>query len=90
VVPQPARSSTRAVHAPLSVADILARLAQRRGKLDGVVVTGGEPTLQLGLASFLHTVKRLGFATKLDTNGSNPASCARCSTPASSTLSRWT
>jgi len=58
---------------PLSVADILARLAQRRGKLDGVVVTGGEPTLQLGLGSFLHTVKRLGFATKLDPNGAHPA-----------------
>ena len=58
---------------PLPAPDILARLAQRRGKLDGVVVTGGEPTIQPGLGAFLHAVKRLGFATKLDTNGSNPA-----------------
>jgi len=58
---------------PLPVADILARLAQRCGKLDSVVVTGGEPTLQPGLGAFLHAVKRLGFATKLDTNGSHPA-----------------
>ncbi len=57
----------------LLVADVLTRLEDRCGKLDGVVVTGGEPTLQPGLRTFLHAVKRLGFATKLDTNGSNPA-----------------
>jgi pyruvate formate lyase activating enzyme len=57
----------------LLISDVLAHIEARRGKLDGVVVTGGEPTLQSGLAWFLHAVKRLGFATKLDTNGSNPA-----------------
>lgn len=58
---------------PLPVTDILARLAQRRGRIDGVVITGGEPTLQSDLGDFLASVKALGFATKLDTNGSRPA-----------------
>jgi pyruvate formate lyase activating enzyme len=57
---------------PLPEADILARLAARRGQLDGVVVSGGEPTLQPDLAEFLGRVRALGFATKLDTNGSRP------------------
>lgn len=45
----------------------------RVGKLDGVVVTGGEPTLQPDLADFLNKIKKLGFLVKLDSNGSNPA-----------------
>ncbi len=47
-------------------------LASRQDKLDGVVVSGGEPTIQKGLPSFLANIKRMGFAVKLDTNGSNP------------------
>lgn len=56
----------------IPTSEIFTRLAARRGKLDGVVVTGGEPTLHAGLAVFLTEVKRFGFATKLDTNGSHP------------------
>lgn len=52
--------------------EVLAILQERRGFLDGLVVTGGEPTLQPDLAGFLTEVKRLGFATKLDTNGILP------------------
>lgn len=48
-------------------------LERRRGYLQGVVVTGGEPTLQKDLADFLKKVKQLGFAIKLDTNGTLPA-----------------
>ncbi len=55
---------------PLSV--ILARLKQLRGWIDGVCVTGGEPTLQAGLPSILAVLREHGFRTKLDTNGSNP------------------
>ena len=44
----------------------------RKGKLDGVVITGGEPTLQKGLYQFIFEVKSMGFAVKLDSNGSNP------------------
>lgn len=53
--------------------DILAFLKTRRGKLDAVTVTGGEPTLQKGLSSFLRQIKDLGFLAKIDTNGSFPA-----------------
>jgi len=52
--------------------EILGLLDRRRGKLDGIVVTGGEPTLQRGLAAFLARVKALGFLAKLDTNGTRP------------------
>lgn len=52
--------------------EIFAYLEKRRGVLDGVAVTGGEPLLQSGLADFLRRVKDTGFAVKLDTNGSLP------------------
>ena len=48
-------------------------LEKRTGILDGVCVTGGEPTLQKELPAFLSRIKALGFAVKLDTNGSRPA-----------------
>ncbi len=47
-------------------------LKTRIGKLDGVVITGGEPTLQSDLYDFIKEIKALGFAVKLDTNGTNP------------------
>ena len=47
-------------------------LEKRRGLLDAVCVSGGEPTLQPELESFLRRIKALGFAVKLDTNGSRP------------------
>ena len=56
----------------LSVQYILDFLKTRKGKLDGVVITGGEPTMQAGLYEFIKSVKSLGFLVKLDTNGSNP------------------
>ncbi len=48
-------------------------LASRKGKLEGVCVTGGEPTLQPDLPMFLARIQALGFLVKLDTNGQNPA-----------------
>lgn len=51
---------------------IFSFLRERKGKLDGVVLTGGEPTLQSDLIDFLREIKDLGFLIKLDTNGSNP------------------
>ncbi|MBD3408652.1 MAG: anaerobic ribonucleoside-triphosphate reductase activating protein [Ignavibacteriales bacterium] len=53
-------------------AEILEFLDARRGKLDGVVVTGGEPTLHDDLIVFLRECKAMGYETKLDTNGTNP------------------
>lgn len=46
---------------------------KKRGKwVDGLVITGGEPTLQTDLIDFCHKIKKLGLKIKLDTNGSNP------------------
>ncbi len=47
-------------------------LRKRQGLLDGVAVTGGEPTLQPDLPDFLRKVRALGYAVKLDTNGALP------------------
>ncbi len=47
-------------------------LEKRRGLLDGVCVTGGEPTLQADLLEFLRRIKEKGFLVKLDTNGTRP------------------
>ena len=51
---------------------VLAFLRRRQGILDGVAVTGGEPLLHKDMADFLRKVKDLGYAVKLDTNGSFP------------------
>ena len=56
--------------------EVLDFLASRRGLLDGVVLTGGEPLLQPDAADFLRKVRELGFAVKLDTNGCDPARLA--------------
>ena len=52
--------------------ELLAFLETRRRKLDGVCVTGGEPTLQPQLPQLLRRIKDMGFSVKLDTNGSRP------------------
>ena len=52
--------------------ELYAFLEKRRGLLDGVAVTGGEPTLSRGLPDLLRRVKQMGFLTKLDTNGYHP------------------
>ena len=53
--------------------EVLAYLSRRRGILDGVCVTGGEPLLQPDLLGFIGAVKEMGYLVKLDTNGSMPA-----------------
>ena len=57
----------------LSEAEFLAFLKKRVGLLDGVCVSGGEPTCAAGLKEFLQAIKAMGYAIKLDTNGSRPA-----------------
>ncbi len=54
------------------VDDVLSELGRRRSFLDGVVLTGGEPTLQEDLAAFIERVRELDLLVKLDTNGSRP------------------
>lgn len=52
--------------------EVLAFLASRVGKLGGVCISGGEPTLQPDLSDFIRRVRDMGFAVKLDTNGLRP------------------
>jgi len=52
--------------------EIFADLKKRKKWVDGVVVTGGEPTLQTDLSRFLSRLKRMGFLTMIETNGSKP------------------
>ncbi len=52
--------------------EVLSYLQKRKGLLDGIVITGGEPLLQDGLQDFLVRVKAMGYAVKLDTNGTFP------------------
>lgn len=58
--------------AKISEKKIISFLEKRKGKLDGVVITGGEPTLQNDLKPFIERVKKMGYLIKLDTNGSRP------------------
>ncbi len=52
--------------------DLFGFLKSRVKKLDAVVITGGEPTIQPDLGEFIYKIKKLGFKVKLDTNGTNP------------------
>lgn len=56
-----------------STGEILSFLGSRKGKLQAVCVSGGEPTIQKKLRSFIEEVKSMGFLIKLDTNGYNPS-----------------
>jgi len=47
-------------------------LKKRKGKLDAVCITGGEPTLQPDLLDFMEKIKKIGYLVKLDTNGTRP------------------
>ena len=48
-------------------------MAKRKGLLDGVAITGGEPCLHSNLPEFIAKIRELGFPVKLDTNGTHPA-----------------
>jgi pyruvate formate lyase activating enzyme len=64
---------TRLQESPvLDTDDVLAFLASRRGFLDGVVLSGGEPLMQPDSVDFLTQVRELGFLIKVDTNGCYP------------------
>jgi len=56
----------------ISEEEIFTHLNNRKNILDGVCITGGEPTLQPDLIHFISKIKDLGFLVKLDTNGTNP------------------
>jgi len=52
--------------------EIFKTLEKRKGVLDGVAITGGEPTLQKDLPDFIKKIRSLGLMVKLDSNGTNP------------------
>lgn len=56
----------------ISEAELEDFLEKRKSRLDGIVITGGEPTLQPDLAAFCAKLKKMGYQVKLDTNGTNP------------------
>lgn len=58
---------------PNAEAEVLTYLSRRKGILDGVCITGGEPLLQPDIEAFIAKVKDMGYAVKLDTNGALPA-----------------
>ncbi len=68
VLPERIRSSSK-----VPEEDILDYLESKRGLIDAVVITGGEPTMQPDLIGFIEEVKSMGFLIKLDTNGTNPS-----------------
>ena len=53
--------------------ELFAFLAKRKGLLDGVAITGGEPCLHRDLPDFIEKIRQLGYPVKLDTNGTHPA-----------------
>ena len=57
---------------PISEEEVLAHLNKRKTVLDGVCISGGEPTLDPDLISFLAKVRETGLSIKLDTNGYRP------------------
>src|SRR5665647_2062587 len=60
------------VHDEKSEKEFLDFLKKRRGKLEGVCITGGEPLIQPDIIDFIKKIKKLGFLVKLDTNGARP------------------
>lgn len=60
------------VEETFSEAYVLAFLEKRKNMYDGIVITGGEPTMHDDLLAFIQKVKKRGFLVKLDTNGTNP------------------
>ena len=57
---------------PIPEEEIFSFLAMRKGKLDAVTITGGEPTMHEDLLDFILEIRKLDFLIKLDSNGSNP------------------
>jgi len=59
-------------HSSINKNDLFDFLQERFGRLDAVVITGGEPTLHPDLPEFLARIKKIGYKIKLDSNGTNP------------------
>lgn len=62
----------------LSWTEIKSHLSSRKGLIEGVVLTGGEPTLHSCLPQIVNELRDDGFLIKIDTNGANPDMIAQC------------
>jgi len=62
----------RLAHNEESEKDFFEFLQKRKGKLEGVCITGGEPTIQPDIIEFIKKIKKMGFLVKLDSNGTRP------------------
>ncbi|HNW55519.1 MAG TPA: anaerobic ribonucleoside-triphosphate reductase activating protein [bacterium] len=71
VRPEKAGAKNTTSQPAIQLADLWAFLDQRKGRLEAVVITGGEPTLHQDLLEMLKGIKKRGFLVKLDTNGTN-------------------
>lgn len=67
VIPEKIKEQPR-----LSEQELFSFLKERKGLLEGVVICGGEPTVNKDLPQLLKKIKEMGFSVKLDTNGTNP------------------
>lgn len=56
----------------IPVEEVMGVLKKRKGVLEGVCITGGEPTMSAGLPDWIRSIKEMGYQVKLDTNGSHP------------------
>ncbi len=72
VLPEKIKNQSR-----ISTKDFFSFLKDKRGLLDGVVICGGEPTINQDLPTFISRIKKLGYLVKLDSNGSNPDMLAK-------------
>ena len=70
--PELTLSSQMPVHSNNLEGNFFEFLKKRKGKLEGVCITGGEPTIQPDLVDFIKKIKKLGYAVKIDTNGTRP------------------
>ncbi len=62
----------RLTHGETSEDDFFSFLKKRKGVLEGVCITGGEPTIQPDILEFIEKIKSMGFLVKLDSNGTRP------------------
>jgi len=77
VLPRLGQDKEEKGSSPFSPQNLFLFLRERVGRLEGVVITGGEPTLHPDLPEFISDIKKLGYLVKLDSNGTNPDMLSR-------------
>ncbi|OGI25480.1 MAG: anaerobic ribonucleoside-triphosphate reductase activating protein [Candidatus Moranbacteria bacterium RBG_13_45_13] len=70
--PELVHATRNTQHATFLEEELFKLLKERQGKLEGVCITGGEPTIQPDIVEFIRKIKSLGYKVKLDTNGARP------------------